>query len=385
MVIYMKRKFIPTAVISLLVAFALAFSLIAYAENNVTWSYDSSTKTLYISGTGAMDNYENSYSAPWNSHILEIENLVVEDGVTSVGNYALSGAEKLDNVSLADSVKTIGEYAFASCPALKVLSLSSNVNSIADYSFAYNGVNQKDFTLRAPVGSYALHYIIKNNRNTSTNRIAFETDDVTCGKYTVRITQSGGMLAYYPYTPKYDGKFKFYSTGTHDTRGYIYNSDYTQIAYNDDYGSSTNFQISSVTLEKGKTYYFGARIMNSSLKGSFDVYIEPVEYTISGTIYAMNDPSGAASDIVIDEALLDGEATGGTFTRTVTEENADAVITIGSKQIEYSFSPDGNPDIIIMMCDVNDDGIVNGRDYAHKKTSGSKYKPLFVNFVGYEV
>ncbi|MBR2278275.1 MAG: leucine-rich repeat protein, partial [Eubacterium sp.] len=141
----MKRKFIPTAVISLLVAFALAFSLIAYAENNVTWSYDSSTKTLYISGTGAMDNYENSYSAPWNSHILEIENLVVEDGVTSVGNYALSGAEKLDNVSLADSVKTIGEYAFASCPALKVLSLSSNVNSIADYSFAYNGVNQKDF------------------------------------------------------------------------------------------------------------------------------------------------------------------------------------------------------------------------------------------------
>ena len=256
-------------------------SFVAYAEDTVIWTYDSDTKTLYISGNGAMDDYESSYAAPWNSNILVIENVVVEDGVTSVGSYAFAGAEKLSSVTLADSVKTINEYAFASCPELHELSLSSSVTKIADYSFAYNGLSTKEFTLKAPVGSYALHYIIKNNRNTTANRINFETGNVTCGEYSVRITQSSGMLAYYPFTPEYDGAFKFYSTGNHDTRGYIFDSDYQQIAYNDDGGDSTNFLISSISLEKGKTYYFGARIMNSSLKGSFKVFIEPVESTVT--------------------------------------------------------------------------------------------------------
>ncbi len=378
----MKRKFIPAVIVSVLLIISMLFTLIAYADD-VTWSYDSASKTLYISGTGAMDDYENSYSAPWNQYILQVENLVVEDGVTSVGNYALSGAEKLKNVTLADSVTKIGEYSFASCPLLAELELSKYVVNIADYSFAYNGVTLKDFTLKAPAGSYALHYIIKNNRS-SDNKINFETERVTCGQYSVRISQSGGMFAYYPYTPKYDGTFKFYSTGTHDTRGYVYDSDYKQIAYNDDYGSSTNFSISSVSLEKGKTYYFGARIMNSSLKGTFTVYIEPVEYTVSGSVLAMNDPSGAASSIVIDETVIDGTQTDGTFTRTVTEDNTAAVIEIGDKSFNYSFSPDNDPDIIVMMCDINSDGFVNGRDLAYMKTTNSKYLPLFENFIGYE-
>ena len=378
----MKKRYFSAVIISLLLVFALAFSYIAYAEDEVVWEYDDETKTLSVYGEGAMDDYENSYSAPWNAFILEIENVEIGEGVTSIGNYSFSGAEKLVNVEIADSVKKIGEYAFASCPVLTELSLSNNVVSIADYSFAYNGINLKDFTLKAPVGSYALHYVIKNNMN-SPNIINFETDDVKCGEYEVRITQTGGMMAYYPYTPKYDGTFKFYSTGTHDTRGYVYDSDYNRIAYNDDYGSSTNFGLYTISLEKGKTYYFGARIMNSSLKGSFDIYIEPVEYTLSGTIYAMNSPAGDASDIVIDEAVIDGEQTDGTFTRTVTDENTEAVIEIGDKQVVHSFSPDEDADIVVMMCDVNGDGIVNGRDYAYMKTSDSKYKPLFGNFIGY--
>ncbi|MBR3148581.1 MAG: leucine-rich repeat domain-containing protein [Eubacterium sp.] len=271
---------ILSVVLSLMLVLG-SISFVAYAEDTVNWSYDSDTKTLYISGSGSMDNYESQYSTPWNSNILAIENVVVEDGVTAVGGYAFCGAENLSSVTLADSVKTINEYAFASCPALHELSLSSNVTKIADYSFAYNGISAKEFTLKAPVGSYALHYIIKNNRSTTTNRINFETDNVTCGEYSVRISQSGGMYAYYPFTPEYDGAFRFYSTGNHDTRGYIFNSNYQQIAYNDDGGDSTNFLISSISLEKGKTYYFGARIMNSSLKGSFNVFIEPVEYTVT--------------------------------------------------------------------------------------------------------
>ena len=378
----MKKKYFSTVIISIFLVLALAFSYIAYAEDEVTWEYDIDTKTLYIIGDGAMDNYENSYSAPWNAYILDVEKVVISEGITSIGNYSFAGAEKLSCVDIADSVKSIGEYAFASCPSLAELTLSENVTSIADYSFAYNGISAKDFTMKTSAGSYALHYIIKNNMN-SANFINFETDKVTCGEYVAKITQSGGMMAYYPYTPKYDGIFNFYSTGTHDTRGYVYDSDYNRIAYNDDYGSSTNFGLYNLTLEKGKTYYFGARIMNSSLMGSFHIFIESVEYTVSGTVYAMNSPSGEASDIVIDEAIIDGVQTDGTFTRTVTSENEEAVIEIGDKSIDYTFSPDNDEDIVIMMCDVNGDGIVNGRDYAYMKTSNSKYISLFENFLNY--
>ena len=376
----MKRKRVPAVIIAIIMIISSVFVAINVFADDVSWRYDSDSKTLYISGSGAMEDYENVYTTPWYTHLSEVESVVIEEGVTSVGANSFSGAGKLTAVSIANTVKSVNSYAFASCALLKDISFSENVVTIADYSFAYNGVDLKDgFTVHAPVGSFALHYIIRNNRS-SENKIDFATDKVECGKYAVHITQSGGMMAYYPYTPKYSGTFKFYSTGTHDTRGYIYNSSYKQIAYNDD-SVGTNFGISSISLEKGETYYFGARIMNSSLKGTFDIYIEPVEYTVSGTIYAMNDPSGAASDIVINEALLDGVATDGTYTRTVTASNTDAVITVGTTEFNYTFSPDKDEDIVLNMCDVNDDGYVNGRDLAYMKTSNSKYIGLFKNFI----
>ena len=373
----LKRLICAVTAVALLLSALVCYKVFA---NDVNWRYDSETKTLYISGSGPMDDYENSYSAPWNPYILTLENLVVEEGVTSVGNYALAGAEKLSSVSLADTVTTVGEYAFASCPALKELRLSEYVTNIKDYSFAYNGVSLKDdFVLSAPLGSYALHYIIANNRKGG-NIIDFKSDDVKCGEYGVHITV-GGMFAYYPYTPKVSGTYCFYSTGGHDTRGYIYDSSYTRIAYNDDYGSGVNFKITSVSLTAGQTYYFGAKIMNSSLTGTFNVYIEPVQFTVSGHIYAMLNPEGDASDIVITEALIDDEATGGEFTRTVTERNANVLITVGDNVYEYTFSPDNGNDIVLNVCDMNNDGCVNGRDWAYMKTSDSKYKPLFSNFI----
>lgn len=377
----MKRKYIPAVIVSLILVIALVTASLVYA-NDVTWRYDSDTKTLYISGSGIMDDYENSYSTPWNKHISTVENLVVADGVTSVGSYILAGAENLTNVTLADSVVTIGEYAFASCPSLTELELSEYVTTIADYSFAFNGIAAKSFTAKVPVGSYALFCIIKNN-STSSNVINYDIDDVKCGHYSVSIRR-GGMFAYYPYVPKHSGTYKFYSTGTHDTRGYVYDSSFDRIYYNDDYNGSSNFGLYSINLTAGETYYFAAKIMNSSLKGSFDVYLEPVEYTISGSILAMNDPSGEASNVLINEAVLDGVATNGVYSRTVTEDNNTAVIEAGNKTINFTFSPDNEDDIVINMCDMNNDGYVNGRDYAAMKTTNSKYKPLFANFIGYE-
>ena len=61
---------------------------------NLTWTLDAEG-TLTISGEGAMADYKGtSYngvggtSAPWGEHWESLQKLVIEEGVTSIGNYA---------------------------------------------------------------------------------------------------------------------------------------------------------------------------------------------------------------------------------------------------------------------------------------------------------
>ena len=122
--------------------------------DNATWSYESTTLT--ISGTGAM--YDYAYGeAPWNAYAGEITSLVIESGITSVGNNAFAGCEKLNSVqypstgftsigdyafsgcklkyvTLPHTLTTLGEGAFSSCQT-KSASIPGNVKKIGDYAF----------------------------------------------------------------------------------------------------------------------------------------------------------------------------------------------------------------------------------------------------------
>lgn len=372
----MKNKKLIALISALaIIISAVSLSFAAYGSD-IEWSYDSNSKTLFIKGSGDMDDFADPYSSPWHIYILSVENVVIGEGITSIGNYAFAGAEKLNNADIADTVTKIGSYSFSSCSSLSSLELGNNVVSIADSSFAFDGVNEKEnFIMRVYPGSYALYYAVKNS-------IAFDVGSVVCDTYSVKINPKG-MRAYYPYTAKVSGTFKFYSSGKYDTVGYLYNSSMEQIAYDDDSGSSTNFSITA-ELQKGETYYIRANIWDSSISGSFDLTIEPVSYSVQGTIFAMKDKTGTPSDIVLNDVLIDGEASNGSFSYTITESKT-ITITAGYATAQYTFSPDNGEDISIpvMMCDVNSDGIVNAKDYAIMKKSSSEYLPLFANFVNY--
>ena len=67
---------------------------------NSTWQFDSATGTLTITGNGDMDDYLLE-EKPWGDYIQNIEKVVIEDGVTSVGSSAFDNATELKNVSLA--------------------------------------------------------------------------------------------------------------------------------------------------------------------------------------------------------------------------------------------------------------------------------------------
>jgi len=90
-----------------------------------TWTLDGDTLT--ISGKGPMKGYGtvkqgdyNTTDAPWNDRnsnlntgsLYQIRNVVVEDGITNVGDNFMSGAYKVSNVKIGDGVISIGNSAF---------------------------------------------------------------------------------------------------------------------------------------------------------------------------------------------------------------------------------------------------------------------------------
>ncbi|GHT73367.1 hypothetical protein FACS189456_3730 [Bacteroidia bacterium] len=99
------------------------------------WSYNTSSKVLTISGTGAMTNYSSSTNAPWYSYRSEMTSVSIT-GVTSIGNYAFNYCSGLTTgaLTLPNSVISIGNSAFYGCSSLTSITLNS-VTSIDDDAF----------------------------------------------------------------------------------------------------------------------------------------------------------------------------------------------------------------------------------------------------------
>ena len=90
---------------------------------------------LRISGNGAMPDYSTSSVAPWYSKQAKITSVVVEPGVTNVGDYAFYTCLKLAEVELPEGVTSIGEYAFSRCSSLTSVSIPDGVKSIGERAF----------------------------------------------------------------------------------------------------------------------------------------------------------------------------------------------------------------------------------------------------------
>ncbi|MBR7155112.1 MAG: leucine-rich repeat protein, partial [Paludibacteraceae bacterium] len=65
--------------------------------DNLTWELTDGVLT--ISGTGAMSNYTSS-SSPWYSYRSSITSVVIEEGVTNIGNYAFYNCTGLTSVTI---------------------------------------------------------------------------------------------------------------------------------------------------------------------------------------------------------------------------------------------------------------------------------------------
>ena len=102
---------------------------------NLTWELDSEY-TLTISGEGEMEDYSLFSSAPWySSYRTSIKEVVIEDGVTSIGNYAFHYCKVLTSITIPDGVTSFGGYAFRGCSSLTDISIPDSVTSIGNNAF----------------------------------------------------------------------------------------------------------------------------------------------------------------------------------------------------------------------------------------------------------
>lgn len=116
-----------------LLTVAASYAQEPIGSSTTTWKVSGSVLT--ISGTGDMPDLSES-GRPWQSSAADIEEVIVEDGVTSLGKWAFGKLANLKRVTLANSIKVIWNDALKECPYTEI-TMPSSLTAI--YGFAFYG------------------------------------------------------------------------------------------------------------------------------------------------------------------------------------------------------------------------------------------------------
>lgn len=106
--------------------------------DNLRWSF--ADGTLTISGNGEMEHAEGNSGYAWgtDNQSLDrksIKKIVVEEGVTTLGEYIFWDCESLTEVKLPKTLTTLRKQCFKSCTSLKSITLPNNISLIEESAF----------------------------------------------------------------------------------------------------------------------------------------------------------------------------------------------------------------------------------------------------------
>ena len=119
------------------------------ATDAVTWSFDTSTGTLTLTGTGAIKTY-NAPDYPWNNAAFNptdddnesptygywtgIQSIIVGEGITNIPDWAFAMQCNCMSISLPSTLKSIGWSALEECQFWNIY-LPEGLETIGDYAF----------------------------------------------------------------------------------------------------------------------------------------------------------------------------------------------------------------------------------------------------------
>lgn len=157
-----KRSFLTISFILALFILTFSYTKATKAETLGTFQYGDNiyatldeTGTLTLSGTGAMwDGKEIKKDGDYRSSLTQTVNIagdntyinnlvykiVINDGITSIGNYAFYKFYKLQSLSIGSSVTSIGEYAFYRTSGLHTVTIPGTIRKIGIGAFQSSGL-----------------------------------------------------------------------------------------------------------------------------------------------------------------------------------------------------------------------------------------------------
>ena len=105
-------------------------------EDTVFWCYNGTENSLWITGKGDMHDYTFRTDSPWVEEGLdsEIREVIIDEGITSVGDWSFALCYSLADVSIPESVTYIGEYAFRAC-GMEYIEIPRDVTYIGECAF----------------------------------------------------------------------------------------------------------------------------------------------------------------------------------------------------------------------------------------------------------
>lgn len=98
-----------------------------------------------------MKEYETHAEQPWHRYKVDVTEIVIEDGVTSIGSYAFYQFSSLKSVKIGRDVKRISEKAFGECGKLDNISvIPDGIEYIGDQAFANTSLTEISFAGTPP-------------------------------------------------------------------------------------------------------------------------------------------------------------------------------------------------------------------------------------------
>ncbi len=137
-----------------------AFSVTAFAEvasgvcgANVSWSLDGNG-VVTVSGSGDMSDYYYEEN-PWDAYKASIKAVVINDGITSIGDSAFYNCSAIESISIPNSVTTIDVRAFDGCSSLRNIIIPASVSSIG--AGAFGGAPNSLESISVALGNNVYH------------------------------------------------------------------------------------------------------------------------------------------------------------------------------------------------------------------------------------
>ena len=117
-------------------------NVMSVRDDSLSYTISDDQKTLTITGTGPMADYDEKPSSkwpPWTDYSQTVKTVVIDEGVTSIGDYGFVFMDVLEEVHIPSTVTSIGYRAFYQCPSLSsIVVADDNQHFASDDGVLFN-------------------------------------------------------------------------------------------------------------------------------------------------------------------------------------------------------------------------------------------------------